>query len=237
MSATATASGTLQPVDPFKPRRPRLFGPYVRGYEAVPDAARTYMDRVLGFLGLDVDAPRRLWFDSLRHGPTPTISWMPGRSWADPVQTVRRDVVRYAFDDFFLRPGTVLTVETPFNDPIELYFYRLVVMPGARIVILGGPATLTMGQLVGAAPNADGSSMIEMRSANGRPGEPGQRGADGAHGSHPHPCGRPHPGGGPRPGGAPGPQRQAGPPPVRHGPEDPHADRPYPPDGRARRGR
>jgi hypothetical protein len=196
MSAVdASARGTLPPVDPFKPRRPRLFGPYVRGYEAVPEAARIYMDRVLGFLGLDVDKARRLWFDSLRHGPTPTISWMPGRSWADPAQTLRHELVRYAFDDVILRPGTVLTVETPFNDPIELYFYRLVVMQGARVVILGGPATLTMGQLVGAAPDAGEPSEIEMRGADGRPGQPGARGADGQHGSHADPAGGPGHGG------------------------------------------
>jgi hypothetical protein len=153
------------------------------------------MDRVFDFLGMDVGAVRRRWFDTVRHGPTPVISWMPGRSSAEPMQMLRHTWVRYAFDDFILRPGATLTIETPFSDPVELYFYRLVIMAGARVLILGGPAKLVIGCLVGARPGATGSTLIELVSADGRAGEPGTRGADGAHGSHDMPQGGPGHGG------------------------------------------
>jgi hypothetical protein len=190
--------------DPFKPRLPRLSGPYIRGFSSISDPARAYMDRVFDFLGMDTDAVRRRWFDSVRHGATPVISWMPGRSYVEPIQMLRHTWVRYAFDDFILRSGATLTIETPFSDPVEIYLYRLVVMPGARVVIRGGPAKFTIGRLVGARPEASEPALIEMVSDDGRPGEPGARGADGVYGSHEMPRGGPGHGGSQGSDGTPG---------------------------------
>ncbi len=182
-------------VDPFVPRLPRLSGPYGRAHAVIGGDARVFIDRVLDFLGMDLAAIRRRWFDSVRHGARPVLSWMPDRSSAEPVQMLRHTVVRYAFDDVILRPGACLTIETPFSDPVEIYAYRLVIMPGAEVRLLGGPARLVIGCLVGARPGNGDVPTITMVSADGRPGEAGARGQDGAHGSHDMPQGGPGHGG------------------------------------------
>lgn len=178
--------------NPFDLPLPRLSGPQCSGHLEMPEDALAHMDKVISFLGFDLEKRRWNWLDSARHGRDLRLSWVEARSYHEPDETWKHLRVRYVYDHIVLREGATLDLETPFGDPLEVYAHKLTMMAGARVRIKGGATSLSVGQWVGQqAPDKAQLPVIELTSDDGRPGEGGIWGADGVAGTREMPQGGP----------------------------------------------
>ncbi len=175
-----------QSCDPFDPPLPRYSGPQSSGHLEMPTDACAHMDRVLDFIGIKPEEIRGRWLDSKRHGSQLRLSWIIDRSFHDPAETWKHLRVCYAYDHIVLREGATLELETPFEDPLEVYVHKLTMLAGAKILLNGGNITLCVGQWVGTPqPGADQPELL-LTSEDGGVGQVGNAGQDGVMGDRDH---------------------------------------------------